>query len=389
MPNSIDRKKAKKIFSWSVIDQSMLSLTTFTTLAFGVRNLIPADYSIITGAYLIFFSLNIFCSGLFFSVAAPRLKFAQNPKEFLSEIYTNFLIFSVAIIFPILCILLIYDLIDKEDLLLGAVFIIVTLTGEGFRRILHLLNEPFQAALMNSTILSSRIAGFLIIENFSLSSFLFLLILTSLIPFILFILKAKFPLSFSRRHIGGYFFYSKWNFFAAIPTILTVHAPVMLASSFIGPIAMSVLVSLRSITTFTNVFVGLFDTAIPILHSAGYKLKVESLIFIFYFLTSLIIFKYGDLLLDLLFGSRFSDFRIELLLLWILSGLYMIIRLRLVKLRARFVRKIEFYSFALGAIVMASFFLIFPMNTIAAIVLVMLATYLTILILLYSKKLPR
>jgi len=386
---SIDRKKAKEIFSWSVIDQSLLSLTTFITIAFGVRNLIPEEYSIIAGVYLVFFSLNIFCSGLFFSVAAPRLKFAQNPKEFLSEIYTYFLIFSAAIIFSIICILLIYDFIDKEDLFLGAVFILVTISGEGFRRILYLLNEPFQAALMNSTILSSRIACFLIIETFTLSSFLLFLILTSLVPFVLFIFKAKFPLSFSHRHIDGYFFYSKWNFFAAIPIILTVHAPVMLASSFIGPIAMSVLVTLRSITNFTNVFVGLFDTAIPILHSAGFKLKVEGLIFIFYFITSLIIFEYGDLLLGLLFGSRFSDFRIELLLLWILSGLYMMIRLRLVKLRARFVRKIEFYSFALGAIVMASFFLIFPMNTIAAIVLVMLATYLTILIFLYSKKLPR
>jgi len=386
---SIDRKKAKEIFSWSVIDQSLLSLTTFITIAFGVRNLIPEEYSIIAGVYLVFFSLNIFCSGLFFSVAAPRLKFAQNPKEFLSEIYTYFLIFSAAIIFSIICILLIYDFIDKEDLFLGAVFILVTISGEGFRRILYLLNEPFQAALMNSTILSSRIACFLIIETFTLSSFLLFLILTSLVPFVLFIFKAKFPLSFSHRHIDGYFFYSKWNFFAAIPIILTVHAPVMLASSFIGPIAMSVLVTLRSITNFTNVFVGLFDTAIPILHSAGFKLKVEGLIFIFYFITSLIIFEYGDLLLGLLFGSRFSDFRIELLLLWILSGLYMMIRLRLVKLRARFVRKIEFYSFALGAIVMALFFLIFPMNTIAAIVLVMLATYLTILILLYSKKLPR
>jgi len=386
---SIDRKKAKEIFSWSVIDQSLLSLTTFITIAFGVRNLIPEEYSIIAGVYLVFFSLNIFCSGLFFSVAAPRLKFAQNPKEFLSEIYTYFLIFSAAIIFSIICILLIYDFIDKEDLFLGAVFILVTISGEGFRRILYLLNEPFQAALMNSTILSSRIACFLIIETFTLSSFLLFLILTSLVPFVLFIFKAKFPLSFSHRHIDGYFFYSKWNFFAAIPIILTVHAPVMLASSFIGPIAMSVLVTLRSITNFTNVFVGLFDTAIPILHSAGFKLKVEGLIFIFYFITSLIIFEYGDLLLGLLFGSRFSDFRIELLLLWILSGLYMMIRLRLVKLRARFVRKIEFYSFALGAIVMALFFLIFPMNSIAEIVLVMLATYLTILILLYSKKLPR
>ena len=389
MSYSIDRKKAKEIFSWSVIDQSLLSLTTFITIAFGVRNLIPEEYSIIAGVYLVFFSLNIFCSGLFFSVAAPRLKFAQNPKEFLSEIYTYFLIFSAAIIFSIICILLIYDFIDKEDLFLGAVFILVTISGEGFRRILYLLNEPFQAALMNSTILSSRIACFLIIETFTLSSFLLFLILTSLVPFVLFIFKAKFPLSFSHRHIDGYFFYSKWNFFAAIPIILTVHAPVMLASSFIGPIAMSVLVTLRSITNFTNVFVGLFDTAIPILHSAGFKLKVEGLIFIFYFITSLIIFEYGDLLLGLLFGSRFSDFRIELLLLWILSGLYMMIRLRLVKLRARFVRKIEFYSFALGAIVMALFFLIFPMNSIAEIVLVMLATYLTILILLYSKKLPR
>jgi len=384
---SIDRKKAKEIFSWSVIDQSLLSLTTFITIAFGVRNLIPEEYSIIAGVYLVFFSLNIFCSGLFFSVAAPRLKFAQNPKEFLSEIYTYFLIFSAAIIFSIICILLIYDFIDKEDLFLGAVFILVTISGEGFRRILYLLNEPFQAALMNSTILSSRIACFLIIETFTLSSFLLFLILTSLVPFVLFIFKAKFPLSFSHRHIDGYFFYSKWNFFAAIPIILTVHAPVMLASSFIGPIAMSVLVTLRSITTFTNVFVGLFDTAIPILHSAGFKLKIEGLIFIFYFLTSLIIFEYGDLLLDLLFGPRFSELGIELLLLWILSGLHMIIGLKLVKLRQRLVRKIEFLSFSTGAIVMGLCFFILPIANIAEIVLVMIASYVAIILFIYSKRL--
>jgi len=384
--HSIDRKKAKKIFSWSVIDQSMLSLTTFTTLAFGVRNLIPAEYSIITGAYLIFFSLNIFCSGLFFSVAAPRLKFAQNPKEFLSEIYTNFLIFAAAIIFSILCILLIYDFIDKEDLLLGAVFILVTLTGEGFRRILHLLNEPFQAALMNSTILSSRIAGLLTIETFTLSSFLVLLILTSLIPSVFFIFKSKFPLSFSRRHIGGYFFYSKWNFFAAIPIIFTVHLPFMLASSLISPLAMSILVSLRSITNFTNIFIGLFDTVIPIFHSAGFKLKIEILIYIFYFATSIFIYKFGNSVLDLLFGSSFSKFWFELLLIWLLSGLNVLINLRLVKLRERLVRKVEFFSFSLGVIVSTLCFLFFSVDSVREILIIMIISYFTVLVSLHKIK---
>ena len=364
----------------------MLSLTTFTTLAFGVRNLIPAEYSIITGAYLIFFSLNIFCSGLFFSVAAPRLKFAQNPKEFLSEIYTNFLIFAAAIIFSILCILLIYDFIDKEDLLLGAVFILVTLTGEGFRRILHLLNEPFQAALMNSTILSSRIAGLLTIETFTLSSFLVLLILTSLIPSVFFIFKSKFPLSFSRRHIGGYFFYSKWNFFAAIPIIFTVHLPFMLASSLISPLAMSILVSLRSITNFTNIFIGLFDTVIPIFHSAGFKLKIEILIYIFYFATSIFIYKFGNSVLDLLFGSSFSKFWFELLLIWLLSGLNVLINLRLVKLRERLVRKVEFFSFSLGVIVSTLCFLFFSVDSVREILIIMIISYFTVLVSLHKIK---
>ena len=386
MAHSIDRKKAKKIFSWSVIDQSMLSLTTFTTLAFGVRNLIPAEYSIITGAYLIFFSLNIFCSGLFFSVAAPRLKFAQNPKEFLSEIYTNFLIFAAAIIFSILCILLIYDFIDKEDLLLGAVFILVTLTGEGFRRILHLLNEPFQAALMNSTILSSRIAGLLTIETFTLSSFLVLLILTSLIPSVFFIFKSKFLLSFSRRHIGGYFFYSKWNFFAAIPIIFTVHLPFMLATSLISPLAMSILVSLRSITNFTNIFIGLFDTVIPIFHSAGFKLKIETLIYIFYFATSIFIYKFGNSVLDLLLGSSFSKFWFELLLIWLLNGLNVLINLRLVKLRERLVRKVEFFSFSLGVIVSTLCFLFFSVDSVLEILIIMIISYFTVLVSLHKIK---
>ena len=305
----------------------------------------------------------------------------------LSGIFTSLVIFSA-----ISCLLIFFasvafiDKIEEETILLGSIFIFVSLIADGFRRVLYLLNNPFYALLLNLSIFIGRVAPFIFIDFSSLKAFLTLLILSSLIPTLFFIFRTKFTLSLSRKLSTEYFFYSKWNLYAAFPVIILVHVPMMLASILISPMAMSILVTLRSVTTFTNVFVGLFDTVIPILYSAGLKIKIEFIIFIFYFLTSLIIFKYGDFLLDFLFGPRFSEFWFDFLLLWILSSLNIFMRIQLVKLRDELETKMEFLSYSIGAILMTLCFLVFSINSSTELIIVMLISYLSVLVSLYGGK---
>lgn len=387
MIKNLNTKVVKKLLSFGLLDQATLSLTTFLTLAFGVKFLDLEDHSIVAGAYLSFFSLSMLSSGLFYSVINTSIKHTEKPIDFLSQIFTNSIIFSaICILILIIVFSNLLAFLDVNLLFYSAIFVYSNLIHDSLRRCLHLLHKSPIAFVISFSTLTSRLAAFIFIDDLSLVSFFFLLILTELIPVVVIILSGFVPLRFGFAGLSGYFYNSKWGFFAAFPMFITVHSPIMLASSIIGSTSLSVLVTLRSLTNVTNVFVGLLDTTIPILLSAGLKLNLERLVILFYLVTSIIISQYGDVILGFLYGSKFEGYTLEFLLLWLLSGLNILIRLRLVKLRLDLVTSVEMMGFSIGALILTFSYVLLPLGSMVDFILVMLLSYFSVFIVLHWRS---
>jgi len=91
-------------------------------------------------------------------------------------------------------------------------------------------------------------------------------------------------------------------------------------------------------------------------------------------------------ILGFLYGSKFEGYTLEFLLLWLLSGLNILIRLRLVKLRLDLVTSVEMMGFSIGALILTFSYVLLPLGSMVDFILVMLLSYFSVFIVLHWRS---
>jgi len=329
------------------LDQLFVSGGNFITLALGANFLSLDDQGKLCYVMSLYAIATLINVALIFSVAPVIKKSLHSISHVFYRQQLLLVQLSAALsISLVLCyaIYLFGDFIhwdvDSSQLAFVFIFLVIQQMLDFFRRSAYIFEGVKQALFTSISLYMVRIIIILLIRPSNLSEMLLLLILScfsGILP-IIFLYKRKFfkiyRQGFHKTSLIYHFHLAKWNISSAPLGWISFFLPAFILGWVETTSSVAIYLSIRSLSGAVNILLELLETFIPkwladfdrkknLLEATIKLLTIGIAIWI-----SVLIFIsiYGRNLILVLFGNKYSEFLLILILFWVGNGLHFITR---------------------------------------------------------------
>lgn len=339
----------------SLIDQGLVSGGNFLVIALGAQYLSKVEQGKLGIVFSIYIAAIVLNNGILFQWAG-----VQAPKETEKRKYKISLAYFQALIGGIFSLLIViafyfwgeaigWKTSGNEAILFG-IFLVIQQAADFLRRAAYIFTDPMQAVYNSALIYPIRVLLIIVIRPSNVSTFLLILILSSVLPIIfagLIKWDKKFIGSLTLQEIKS-FIVSHWSGTKALVLggplgWLEAFLPVFFLGNITGIEAVAVLTSVRSIANLTNVFMEILDTSVAAKVGILYTQSIEKfnsylrkLLFwggAAWFISFLVIVFLGPKILLFILGANYAQYNGLLLLLWVSQGLNFLFRVDGIRIR--------------------------------------------------------
>jgi len=357
---------------YPILDQVLCSGGNFLTITLCARALSLGEQGkvgFIFAAYVAIVTISAVTIYQYASVNAPKLTFLLRKQYYACLLLICVLLVLATAGFFAVVIPSLLEFASWNITGLETVFFIVYLALQQFvdfyRRTSYIFKTPIRALLVSALIYIPRVALLALLEYSSFLGVLFILILTSVPGFVLFIgdiLKyKKYALVGLKKFARIHFIESRWLIVSGPLSWLWAYIPVFVLGKVGGLSAVAVLASVRSISNVGNTVMELLETVVAAkagVHQASHPSRMKDYMWLV-FTVGILIWSVGLLFLliagdELIFytiGRKYEGYGDLLLILWGVVGLTLVFRVHALKLRTEGNTKVVTVGFAFATLV--------------------------------------
>jgi len=363
---------ARKNFLFSLADQSLVSIANFLTVSLGALFLSldqqGALVYVLTG-YIGTVLLNV---ATCFSTANVVRHRIESDGEYRASLFL--LQVGIALVASISIVALIaafsealsWNISVSESLaLLG--FLFTQQLFDFVRRANYVFGSVSDSVKQSLFVYGGRILLIFLIEPNTIEVMLMVLLVPSALFLFVVLLKAlaagvsyRFEKGQLRQILRVHLRATRWNMLNIPGTWITLHLPVALVGFFHSIEAAAIVGTLRSLTTFANVFLELMETFVPAWMASRHHQSpsllgqtTRSLLLfgaIVWVCGALLLAVIGALTVEVLFGAEYLQHSDLLLWFWVANGLYFVGRSFSVHFRVKSDSRFEFLSSSGGVV---------------------------------------
>lgn len=388
MKTNISKSKLPKV----LCDQLMVSGVNFLTVLLGGMFLEIGEHSILVYTYLVYFMLHTSNVAVVFS-CAPLVAISKDthPDQYgitlvllqviltcLTSIFISFIFMSSDSIFP---------KVELNDVVLIIVFLLLQQLTDFTRRSAYIFKDNDRAIISSLSVFVIRITGLLVWQPSVLSEFLLIMCLSVL-------LTAAYPilgifLNFRESNLGlmiSHLKTSAWVIFSFPFKWSINHLPVFIAGALIDHKSVAVLVTLRGVSNFSNIFLEAIEATLPAHVAAMKKQSIRQNIIenrlklytysglVIWLVCMLFLCFYTEYFLKLFFDEVYSSHWYLVVMFWIGNGVFFVTKMIDVNLRMSETSQTEFVAVFIGTIFVLSVIPLIHFFGLAGVVLALIAS---------------
>ncbi len=365
--SNISSKLPPDIPMWPFVDQMMVSGGNFLTIALSANYLNQVEHGKFGYAITLYLGLVIWNMTAIFQTAAVQAPRAKNASHYHSDLSLTQCIYGFlsAVLATSVFVSLSAGYGWGEGLysvLLLFAFFFVQQLADFDRRSAYIFGGERRAALSSLLIYPARIGAIILVHPDNFESLMYVIVLPSVIPSILTVSRS-FRSSFCRSISGirDSIGHTKWLLVSGPFVWFWGSAPIFIIGWAHGVEMVASFFTIRSLSSFSNIVFEVLETSVSarvgrasidgrmVVEKALNKLLVVG---VFFWLSMCgVIWAYGGIILNAIFGNDYSHYKDVLLILFV--GISVMFVFRVVSIRERTVGDVRLIpaSYAVGALV--------------------------------------
>jgi len=344
----------------------MVSASNFLTIAFGAWLLPLPEQAKLIYVYTSYIALVLVNAATLFAAAPILRDEVPDPHAYRRHLLLTQIVIALAAVIVVDVVFSAYGSVIEwqptvAELLGLSSFLLIQQFADFNRRAEYVFGLVAIGAGMSVIALVLRVGGLLVVQPDNAQAFMVVLALSSLPGAVAAFWRGAWstPLWWDRRLLKQHISIARWSMASAPLRWSGLHLPIFLVGALSGAAPAAILASIRSLSTFANVFLELFETYIPswmarrrveaglqAVKAAAIKLYVLGVagwttVFI-------VLLFFGDRLIGVALGPEYSQYSFILVILWIGNGVTFLVRVANIRHRVEGRSFLEFVGVIAG-----------------------------------------